>query len=91
MKTEVQISVTNFGLIIPKENLSLIFEKFYRIEGSRSRKTGGTGLGLNIAREIVLLHNGSIQVESGLQGTVFTIVLPLSRDMQRETEGKEQE
>ncbi len=90
METEVQISVTNFGLVIPPESIRLIFEKFYRVEGSRSRETGGTGLGLNISREIVLLHNGNIQVESGIQGTTFTIALPLEREKQsKESEGEQ--
>lgn len=75
-ESDVQISVTNYGLIIPQESLHLIFEKFYRVEESRSRQTGGTGLGLNIAKEIIVLHNGSIDVESGEHGTVFTISLP---------------
>lgn len=76
MEQQVQISVTNYGLIIPKESLNLIFEKFYRVEESRSRQTGGTGLGLNIAKEIIVLHNGTIDVESGESGTVFTVTLP---------------
>ncbi len=78
MSEEIKIHVTNYGLIIPKESLDMIFEKFYRVEESRSRKTGGTGLGLNIAKEIIVLHGGSISVESGQQGTIFTVSLPLS-------------
>lgn len=77
MDQEVQLCVTNYGLIIPQESLNMIFEKFYRVEESRSRQTGGTGLGLNIAKEIIVLHGGTIDVESGEQGTVFTIALPL--------------
>ncbi len=73
---EAKISVTNYGLIIPKESLDMIFEKFYRVEESRSRRTGGTGLGLNIAKEIIVLHGGNIGVESGEQGTTFTVILP---------------
>lgn len=77
MEREVQITVTNYGLIIPKKDLGMIFEKFYRVEESRSRETGGSGLGLNIAKEIIELHGGTISVESGEQGTVFTAALPL--------------
>lgn len=74
---EVQIRVTNFGLIIPPESLEHIFDKFYRVEESRSSQTGGTGLGLNIAKEIAVLHGGTIDVTSGSNGTCFTIALPL--------------
>ena len=74
-----KISVTNYGLIIPKESLDMIFEKFYRVEESRSRRTGGTGLGLNIAKEIIVLHGGNIGVDSGEQGTTFTVTLPFTQ------------
>lgn len=77
MEREVQVTVTNYGLIIPKEELEMIFEKFYRVEESRSHETGGSGLGLNIAKEIMELHGGTISVESGEQGTIFTAALPL--------------
>lgn len=77
---EFQIRVTNFGLVIPEESLEHIFDKFYRVESSRSIKTGGTGLGLNIAREIVLLHDGRITVTSSDKGTCFTVALPLVED-----------
>lgn len=73
----IVFSVTNYGLVIPKESLDLIFERFYRVEESRSPQTGGTGLGLNVAREIIFLHGGTIAVESGTQGTVFTVTLPV--------------
>lgn len=71
------VKVVNYGRIIPKEDLDKIFEKFYRVEGSRSLKTGGTGLGLAIAKNIVELHDGSISAQSGLGGTVFQIEIPL--------------
>lgn len=72
----IKISVTNFGLVIPEESLSRVFDKFYRVEDSRSRNTGGTGLGLNIAKEVVELHGGKISVRSDITGTTFTIWLP---------------
>lgn len=72
----VTFSVTNYGLIIPEKSLDMIFERFYRVEGARSPGTGGTGLGLNIAKEIITLHGGTITVESGLQGTVFSVEIP---------------
>lgn len=74
---ELQIRVTNFGLVIPEESLEHIFDKFYRVENSRSSQTGGTGLGLNIAQEIAILHGGKITVKSGIKGTCFTIALPI--------------
>lgn len=76
--SELQIRVTNFGLVIPEENLEHIFDKFYRVESSRSSSTGGTGLGLNIAQEIAVLHGGRIIAKSGMGGTCFTIALPIS-------------
>lgn len=76
--SELQIRVTNFGLIIPEESVEHIFDRFYRVESSRSSQTGGTGLGLNIAQEIAVLHGGKITVRSGINGTCFTIALPIN-------------
>ena len=75
-ETAVTIQVINFGSIIPANELNTIFEKFYRMEQSRSTQTGGTGLGLAIAKNIVDAHNGSITAESSLNGTIFKVVLP---------------
>lgn len=72
------VRVVSYGETISSENLDKIFDKFYRVEQSRSEKTGGTGLGLPIARSIVMLHNGSIDAESCNGRTVFTVCLPLS-------------
>lgn len=80
----VQISVTNYGYVIPAEELPLIFEKFYRVEQSRSTHTGGTGLGLAIVKNIVDMHGGTISVKSDLDGTVFTVVLQVNFDVNRE-------
>lgn len=74
------IKVVNYGRIIPKEDLNKIFDKFYRVESSRSLKTGGTGLGLAIAKNIVELHEGKISADSGLSGTTFQISLPLYKE-----------
>lgn len=84
LEQEVQIRVTNYGLVIPEESIKHLFDKFYRVERSRNVKTGGTGLGLNIAQEIVHLHGGRIQVTSGASGTCFTIALPLHKEEEGE-------
>lgn len=70
------ITVSNEGLEIPEGELASIFQKFYRLDEARSTRTGGAGLGLAIAREIVENHGGAIQAESTGKRTVFTIRLP---------------
>lgn len=80
----VSISITNFGYVIPEEELPLIFNKFYRVEQSRSTNTGGTGLGLAIAKSIVDMHGGTISVASDLNGTVFTVKLKTDFDINKE-------
>lgn len=83
----VQVSVTNYGYVIPPEELPLIFDKFYRVEQSRSTHTGGTGLGLAIVKNIVDMHSGDITVKSDLNGTVFTVTLKVDFDIERENFG----
>ena len=75
----VVITFTNSGPTIPPEKLALLFEKFFRLDSSRSTKTGGAGLGLAIAREIVTLHHGEISATSQNHETTFTVALPLDR------------
>lgn len=82
------VSITNYGHVIPSEELPLIFNKFYRVEQSRSASTGGTGLGLAIAKNVVDMHGGSIQVSSGLNGTVFTVKLKVNFDINKENFGE---
>ncbi len=79
-KNWVQIDFSNQGKVIPKQKLDMIFEKFYRLDMARSTKTGGAGLGLAIAKEIVTEHKGTICVESNEERTVFTICLPADLD-----------
>lgn len=74
---KVMLSITNYGEIISTEDLEHIFDKFFRVESSRSRETGGTGLGLAITKHIIFMHQGSIEVHSDIQGTVFQVALPL--------------
>ena len=71
------ISMTNHGRTIAKEKLAHIFEQFYRLDSSRSTSTGGAGLGLAIAKEIVELHGGTITAESENETIAFTVTLPL--------------
>ncbi len=72
----VYITISNEGDTIPPEKLSLIFEKFYRVDSARSTSTGGSGLGLAIAREIVKLHKGYLTAKSSNHVTTFEIQLP---------------
>lgn len=73
----VVITFTNQGNPIPQAKLQTIFEKFYRLDSARSTNTGGAGLGLAIAQEIVTAHDGKISVESNTENTTFTVKLPL--------------
>ena len=71
------LRVTDTGIGVPPEDLGRIFERFYRVDKSRSREMGGTGLGLSIVKHIAQLHGGDVAVESSPgRGSVFTITLP---------------
>jgi signal transduction histidine kinase len=73
------VKVEDSGYGIPAESLDQIYERFYRVDKSRSREIGGTGLGLAIARNAVLLHRGTIDVKSVVdEGTTFTVKIPLT-------------
>ncbi|WP_419195463.1 sensor histidine kinase [Clostridium tyrobutyricum] len=72
----IVITFMNQGNPIPQEKLETIFKKFFRLDTSRSTNTGGAGLGLAIAKEIVNAHGGNIFVQSNTEKTVFTVVLP---------------
>ncbi len=77
LEKQIRISVSNKGEGIPSEEISKIFDRFYRIENSRNRKTGGIGLGLSVVKSIVEWHDGTISVNSiPNKETTFTIFLP---------------
>lgn len=77
--TEAVITVRNDGPQIPQKSLDQLFDRFYRVEESRSQETGGTGLGLAIAQGIIALHGGYIYAKSDKQWTSFIIHLPIKR------------
>jgi signal transduction histidine kinase len=77
---KVKVSVTNYGRLIPEKDLNYIFERFYRVESSRSSETGGTGLGLAIAKSIIEMHGGSIRVKSDFDGTVFEVAMDMKKE-----------
>lgn len=75
----VYIHVKDTGIGIPPEHLPHLFERFYRVDTARARHTGGFGLGLALAHQIVTAHRGSLRVASQVgEGSVFTVELPLS-------------
>ena len=79
-----RIVFSNRGKQIPKEQLGTIFEKFYRLDEARHSTTGGAGLGLAIAKEIVELHGGTIRAESDEEETRFIVMLPRKEEGERD-------
>lgn len=75
-RDQVSISFTNYGDPIPERDLPFIFDRFYRVEGSRSKLTGGTGLGLAITKSIVEVQGGEIRVRSDERRTTFETRFP---------------
>jgi two-component system phosphate regulon sensor histidine kinase PhoR len=71
------IEIEDNGIGIPPDAMEYIFDRFYRVDKHRSRQVGGTGLGLNITKQLISLHDGRIEVrsEAGL-GSVFVVILP---------------
>ncbi|MGF9963853.1 cell wall metabolism sensor histidine kinase WalK [Bacillus rhizoplanae] len=77
----LEISISDQGMGIPKENVDKIFERFYRVDKARSRKLGGTGLGLAIAKEMIQAHGGSIWAKSEEgKGTTIYFTLPMEKE-----------
>lgn len=73
---EASVEIVNYGEPIPPQDMPYIFDRFYRVEKSRSDDTGGSGLGLAIAKQIVELHGGTIRASSDRSRTVFEVKLP---------------
>jgi two-component system, OmpR family, phosphate regulon sensor histidine kinase PhoR len=73
------LQVADTGEGIPAAELPRVFERFYRVDKARARRTGGTGLGLAIVRHVAEAHGGSVRVDSELgRGTTFTVTLPVA-------------
>ena len=90
-KQFVRVTVLNFGYIIPEKEIPLLFDKFYRVESSRSLSTGGTGLGLAIVKNIAEMHHGYVEAKSDLSGTRFIVTLPLRYEEEKKPfEGKKE-
>lgn len=80
-KKNIVVRIQDFGEGIPPEHLNRIFERFYRVDKSRSREKGGTGLGLAIVKHILEGHNTKAEVESTSgKGSVFSFKLPRGRE-----------
>ena len=77
-ESEAEIRVKDTGIGIPTQELSHVFDRFYRVNSDRSRHTGGSGLGLAIAKAIVVSHHGSLELQSEVnKGSTFIVTLPL--------------
>jgi len=75
----IEIAVIDTGIGIAEEDIEHIFDHFYRVDQARTKKSGGTGLGLALVKQMVLAHGGQVYVTSTLgQGSTFTLRLPLN-------------
>jgi two-component system, OmpR family, sensor histidine kinase VicK len=86
-RDQILVSITDEGMGIPKENLSKIFDRFYRVDKARSRQVGGSGLGLALAKEMIYAHDGHIWAKSEEgKGTTVYFTLPVADDQEDEWE-----
>ena len=75
-----EVTVSDTGIGVAREHIARLTERFYRVDGSRSRETGGTGLGLSIVKHVVQRHGGELDVQSELgKGSSFSLVFPAAR------------
>ena len=85
MNAVIQVSDTGIG--IDEAHFAKLFQRFYRVDKARDREAGGSGLGLSIVRQIIMLHKGTISVESQVgEGSCFTARLPLIQSVEQEDE-----
>jgi signal transduction histidine kinase len=83
-KQAIQLSIQDEGIGIPQKDLASVFDRFYRVDEARNRETGGSGLGLSIAHQIVTLHHGDISINSEEgKGTKVIVKLPNKMDDER--------
>ncbi|MER2027930.1 MAG: HAMP domain-containing sensor histidine kinase [Solibacillus sp.] len=86
VKNDLHISIQDFGVGIPIEDLPNLFHRFYRVDKDRNRKTGGTGIGLSIAKELADRLNAEVSIDSELgKGTTILLIVPLSGGAQHES------
>src|SRR5690606_37833219 len=77
---ELDLQVMDSGMGIPEERLPFIFDRFYQVDGGATRETEGSGIGLSLSRELVVLMDGTITVSSEEQkGSFFTVHLPIQK------------
>jgi signal transduction histidine kinase len=75
------LEVSDTGVGIPGDKLDRVFERFFQVDGSSTRRYGGTGLGLALVKEIAISHGGQVTVESTLgKGSIFRVTLPLNAE-----------
>jgi two-component system phosphate regulon sensor histidine kinase PhoR len=79
-KEQYIIEVIDSGIGIPKDEIEMVFKRFYRVDAARSRDKGGSGLGLSIIKNVVKKHDGTVEVESKVgEGTTSKIILPMKK------------
>ena len=87
IKKSVKIQVKDTGIGIPKDKIDLIFERFWQVDSSLSRKAEGIGIGLSLVKNFVIALGGTIKVKSSIgKGTIFTITIPDEKKLEEKEE-----